>query len=37
MRPHSRRGENGSGGKRPLMVDNALAMVDNFVSMKLGL
>jgi alanyl-tRNA synthetase len=25
------------GGKDPLMVDNALAMVDNFVSMKLGL
>ena len=24
------------GGKDPLMVDNALAMVDNFVSMKLG-
>ena len=23
------------GGKDPLMVDNALAMVDNFVSMKL--
>jgi alanyl-tRNA synthetase len=25
------------GGKDPLMVDNALAMVDNFVSMKLGI
>ncbi len=25
------------GGKDPMMVDNALAMVDNFVSMKLGL
>ena len=25
------------GGKDPLMVDNALAMVDNVVSMKLGL
>ena len=25
------------GGKDPLMLDNALAMVDNFVSMKLGL
>ena len=24
------------GGKDPLMVDNALAMVDNVVSMKLG-
>jgi len=24
------------GGKDPLMVDNALAMVDNFVAMKLG-
>ena len=24
------------GGKDPLMLDNALAMVDNFVSMKLG-
>ena len=25
------------GGKDPLMLDNALAMVDNVVSMKLGL
>ena len=25
------------GGKDPLMVDNALAIVDNVVSMKLGL
>ena len=25
------------GGKDPLMLDNALAMVDNIVSMKLGL
>jgi alanyl-tRNA synthetase len=25
------------GGKDPLMLDNALAMVDNFISMKLGL
>lgn len=25
------------GGKDPLMVDNALAMVDNIVAMKLGL
>ncbi|MGM9607215.1 MAG: hypothetical protein ACI3XJ_06895 [Oscillospiraceae bacterium] len=27
----------GAGGKDILMLDNALAMVDNFVSMKLGL
>ncbi len=27
----------GDGGKDLLMLDNALAMVDNFVSMKLGL
>ena len=25
----------GNGGKDPLMIDNALAMVDNFVNMKL--
>ena len=25
------------GGKNPLMLDNALAMVDNFVAIKLGL
>ena len=35
--PHSGPGRNGNGGKDPLMVDNALAMVDNVVSMKLGL
>ena len=27
----------GDGGKDPMMVDNALAIVDNVVSMKLGL
>ena len=28
---------NGNGGKDIVMLDNALAMVDNVVSMKLGL
>ena len=30
-------GRFGNGGKDPLMVDSALAIVDNVVSMKLGL
>ena len=32
-----RQSRGGNGGKDPLMLDNALAMVDNVVSMKLGL
>ena len=35
--PHSGKSRNGNGGKDPLMLDNALAMVNNVVSMKLGL
>ena len=35
--PISAEGRDGNGGKDVLMLDNALAMVDNVVSMKLGL